>query len=207
MLPQYDLIHQLTAAQLAARLPDTAKVLVVGCGTGTEIVQLAALHPAWHFTGVDLSADMLNVAQGRCVQLGIQERVTLQCGQLTTLPSTPSHDAALLILVMHFLPDQGEKRDMLDHIVQRLKPGAPLVLVDLMEPADSMEREALRHACSQLGMDDDMVATMMHKLEQDFYPLSTPRLATLLAESGFQVPVRFFQSLGIHGMVAHTATC
>ena len=47
LVPGYELLHQATAAQLATTLNDDACILVVGAGTGKEIIELAALKPSW----------------------------------------------------------------------------------------------------------------------------------------------------------------
>ena len=63
LVPGYELLHQLTNAQLKATLKDNAHILVVGAGTGKEILALAALNPTWQFTAQDTSSDMLAIAK------------------------------------------------------------------------------------------------------------------------------------------------
>lgn len=55
----YEEMFKLSHCCLRARLPEHAKVLVVGAGTGMEISEFAPLNPGWSFCGVDPSADML----------------------------------------------------------------------------------------------------------------------------------------------------
>lgn len=85
-VPGYDLLHTLTAAEALRRLPAQAQILVVGAGSGEEIVRLASLAPHWHFTATDISADMLALAQDKCARAGITRRVTFHHGGLDTLP-------------------------------------------------------------------------------------------------------------------------
>ena len=85
LVPGYELLHQLTNAQLQATLSDNAHVLVVGAGTGKEVLALAALNPTWQFTAQDTSADMLAIAKQRFDEQGITSRVTIHGGPVETL--------------------------------------------------------------------------------------------------------------------------
>ena len=79
-MPGYELLHLLTAAQMVERLPAQARVLVVGAGTGQEILRLARARPDWQFTAADVSPDMLALAQQNFVKAGIADRVQLHAG-------------------------------------------------------------------------------------------------------------------------------
>ncbi|MDF5939114.1 class I SAM-dependent methyltransferase [Pseudomonas aeruginosa] len=74
-----------------------------GCGAGGELAELAGLRPGWRFVAADLSADMLALARQRCARLGLLERIELHCGDVAGLPPAPPCDAALVLLVLHFL--------------------------------------------------------------------------------------------------------
>src|SRR5476649_396423 len=63
-------------------LPDDARILCVGVGTGSEIIRLARKYPGWHFTGVDPSPDMLAVCAEKLQLEGLHDRCTLIEGYL-----------------------------------------------------------------------------------------------------------------------------
>lgn len=132
-LPGYELLHLLSRAQLLARLPERARLLSVGCGAGGELAELAGLRPGWRFVAADLSADMLALARQRCARLGLLERIELHCGDVAGLPPAPPCDAALVLLVLHFLRGDQAKRRFLEAVAERLAPAAPLLLANLME--------------------------------------------------------------------------
>jgi tRNA (cmo5U34)-methyltransferase len=202
----YNVLHDLTGALLGSLLPAQAQVLVVGAGTGEEIVQLGTRYPGWCFTGIDPSAEMLAVARQRIAEAGLTDRVTLHVGTVDGLPMDDRYDAATLLLVMHFLPDDGAKLALLRGIAERLRPGAPLVLADLhgdLESAGSKLRlEAWRQRQVNRGIAANNIEEMFRQLPQSVYFIPERRLEALLAEAGFTGVERFFQALLFGGWIA-----
>ena len=123
-------IHLVTDFAFAG-LPENARILVVGAGTGAEIIALAARHPGWHFTAVDPAAAMLDVFREKAAAAGILERCTVHVGYIESLPDTPVHDASTSLLVSHFLQTEGSRGAFFAEIAHRLKPGGLLVNADL----------------------------------------------------------------------------
>ena len=199
LVPGYELLHQLTNAQLLATLADNAHILVVGAGTGKEILALAALNPTWQFTAQDTSSDMLAIAKQAFEEHGIAKRVNVIEGELDKL-STKA-DAALCLLVMHFLKDDGSKKQLLKNIKANLNKGAHLYISDLMKPETDFEREAQITVCADLGLSDAGQAYTAQNLESEFYPLDRMRLSELLNECKYGIPKLYFKALGFSGYV------
>ncbi|MEL6462045.1 MAG: class I SAM-dependent methyltransferase [Cyanobacteria bacterium J06621_15] len=55
VLPGYQAMHQMVLACLRAKLSDEANLLVIGAGTGMELVQFAKSNSKWQVFGVDPS--------------------------------------------------------------------------------------------------------------------------------------------------------
>src|SRR6185312_3429439 len=62
-VPGYQAMQRMTTLLLAERVPEDARVLVLGAGGGLELKVFAEAHPNWAFDGVDPSAEMLKLAQ------------------------------------------------------------------------------------------------------------------------------------------------
>jgi SAM-dependent methyltransferase len=103
----------------------------LGCGTG-PLAELLAPHVA-QVVGVDSSAEMLQTARHRLAGL---DNVDLRRGDLQALPIDAQRlDAALLVLVLHHLPDPARAVAEAGRV---LKPGGRLLIADMF-PHDRAE--------------------------------------------------------------------
>jgi tRNA (cmo5U34)-methyltransferase len=201
LVPGYELLHQLTAAQLMTLLPDDSTILIVGAGTGMDIIQLARINESWHFIAQDISTDMLNIAKAQFTDHGLLARVTFHHGALSKL-DTPV-DAAVCLLVMHFLLDNGDKSALLQSIRDNLVSSGALFIADLVAPETKFEREAQLAMCRTLGLTKIGEQRMRHNLCHEFFPLDRIRFTELLEKSGFSHPNHYFKALGFSGVVCH----
>ena len=109
LVPGYIALHQISAARLKAQLPEQARIVVVGAGTGTEVLALARQNPHWHITAVEPSADMLALARQKCAAAEV-DNVDFFTGYMADLPLSDPFDAALCLLVMHFIETAADKQ-------------------------------------------------------------------------------------------------
>src|SRR5262245_38780329 len=119
IVPGYEAMHEMAHFLLRTRLLDHAKVLVLGAGTGQEVVAYALANPGWAITGVDPTETMLAVARQQVADHNLNDRVRLHLGYLDSLKETSLFDAATSILVMQFLADDGGKEAYLRGIASR----------------------------------------------------------------------------------------
>ena len=115
------LVHETLDAQPGQR------VLDVGCGPGFYVAELAdRVGNAGFAVGVDVSAEMLNLAKRRCEG---RTNVAFHEASATALPvDASSFDAALSVQVLEFIPEVDAA---LAEIRRVLRPGARLVLWDV----------------------------------------------------------------------------
>ncbi|MCO3064913.1 class I SAM-dependent methyltransferase [Pseudomonas aeruginosa] len=124
---------------------------------------------------------------------------------LAGLPPAPPCDAALVLLVLHFLRGDQAKRRFLEAVAERLAPAAPLLLANLMEARDAFERPVQAEACRLAGLSPEDSDGMLQRLREDFDPLSEQRLGELLEDTGFVLPSRYFQAVGYQAWIAFRA--
>ena len=103
----------------------------VGCGSGVQLLQVAVLNPAIHFTGVDRSACLLAQAAADAERLGLGN-VTWRQDDITTLDSVPNGSVAAVICTMalHDLPDVAALARTLQSIARVSTPHAALYIED-----------------------------------------------------------------------------
>ena len=142
MAPIRDALYLLLDS-LFAGLPENARILCVGVGTGAELAHLAERFPGWHFTAVDPSAAMLDICRQRATEGGFLSRCSFHQGYLDTLPAEPSHHGATCFLVSQFLLEAQARIAFFHEIACRLGPGAILANADLASDVESPAYEAL----------------------------------------------------------------
>jgi tRNA (cmo5U34)-methyltransferase len=205
-IPGYEALHQLTCMVVAEATGGRGRVLVAGAGTGAECVALAQSCPNLHVVGVDPSEAMLEHATAKVAEHGLAARIRLYADQVSGLPAFEKFDAATLLLVLHFLADDGAKAALLRDIAERLNPGAPLVLADLfLSPDEQWQSELMtlwRHLQLSMDIPEEQVDRGFKHVQRDFHPLGEDRLEKLLTEAGFTPPRPYFRALCFGGWVS-----
>lgn len=207
--PGYEALHDMAHSLLRLELEERARLLVVGAGTGMEIAGMGAEEPGWSFTGVDPSADMISVARRRLAPGGLAQRTDLRVGYTRDLPPTEPYDGATAMLVMHFLPDDGQKLEFLQSISARLRTGAPLILADLHGDENStrfsrfLAAWRLRQLAS--GMEEKDAEEMFRGLRSVVRFVPEERIIALLHEAGFEDVERFYGAMLFGAWLARKA--
>jgi len=205
IIPAYHSIYELTAHLLRDKLPKKASVLVAGAGTGKEIIDCSQNNPDWSFTGFDPAKPMLSIARKKVDAARLEKKISLILGLINDVKEK-NFDAATAILVMHFLPDDGAKLKFLRDISDKLKPGAPIILVDLEGEIGSDEYNTLSGAWKNQQL---LVRNETDRVEQEFimrenevHFIPQKRIETLLKDAGFIKTCKFFKAFLFGGYVA-----
>ncbi|MFJ7668860.1 class I SAM-dependent methyltransferase [Lysinibacillus sp. NPDC097195] len=207
-LPSYDAMLRLTKTFYQSALQEQAHFLVIGSGSGNEILQLAEQRPHWSFVGIDPSEAMLEIAEHRLQPLS-NDISLLQGTILTATMPDKKFDAASCILVLHFIASYEEKLATLQGIASHLKTGAPFVLVSKYGQLNSVETELqfdLWRAYWQ--QHTKLSATDLANMEQSIRSLSFMReedIVALLQQAGFTQPSRFFATTLFAGWICYKA--
>jgi len=201
LIPGYEVVHQQIRALLKTYVDEYAHVLIVGCGTGYELGHLVQLFPDWTFTATELSENMLDKARHHIHALNASHRVEFVLGDVDQLKTGQSFDAALSILVTHFV-DFTDKPKFFKAISSRLKSQGLFLTFDLTKIKSTQELQALRSICEANGLTPSQTAAMVDRLDDDFFPLSKQETFEQLKGCGFDAVERFTQILSYQGFMA-----
>lgn len=191
-------LHRMAMLLLAERAPRTANILVHGAGGGLELKSFVEAQPDWHFTGVDPSAEMLNLARSVLGPTG--KRVDLKQGYIDDAPPGP-YDGATCLLTLHFL-EVAERLRVLRQIRHRLKPGTSLVIAHHSYPVGSVPARwvarSIAFADSTPG-DAERISTSAQAMTSRLPILSTTEEETLLREAGYHDVELFYAAFSFRG--------
>lgn len=208
VIPGYGSLARLAVALLSCSPEARATgsdVLVAGCGTGSELLEAVAQRPDWQLTALDPSAEMLAESRQRLSAAQPAATVLWQQSTVEDLLDLPGMEGrfsgALSVLVLQSLPDDGSKLAFLTALARSLKPGAQLVLVDLMRSALSSLEPQLDAAWLAFQAASGLEASAAVGASQGLHPIGLARLTSLVNAAGFGDPARIFQALGFEGFL------
>lgn len=201
MIPNYEYLMYSMPRYLRQEIgsKDNGNVLIAGCGTGNEIKTFKEHDDFWELTGVDPSPDMIGLARKK---LSRYNKVKLVVGQVKGLPSSRKFDGATLSLVLHFLPDDGTKLGLLKDIAERLKPGAPFLLIDMFGTMEEVSQNLeLFKGMSTGKYDAHAIDLQIQKIKEEIHFVKEDRFLELMEQAGFSRPIRYHQSLIFGGWI------
>jgi len=181
-----------------AALPEDARILCVGAGTGSEILHLASRFPGWRFTAVEPARGMLDVCRRRADEAGIAERCEFHEGYLDSLPAGASYQAATSFLVSQFILDQTARSAFFEQIAERLVPGGMLASSDLSTEQDAPGYDDLlrvwQRTITPTDVSDEGLRRMKATYAKDVAVLPPDQVEAVLRAGGFETPRPFFQA-------------
>lgn len=207
VVPGYDALHEMIKVLLNRYVGrDQARCLAVGCGTGVELVSLGQHFENWAILGVEPAPAMAKVAQANIEIEQLSDRCHVEQGYVRDLSDQDQFDVATLILVMHFVPDDGSKEELLRSIADHLKPGAPLVLADLHAEVKG-ERfqkfmQVWRDWQLHQGMPEHIVDRGFEHVVRDIQFVTEDRIMELLHKVGFKTIEPFYGAFLFGGWIA-----
>lgn len=128
-----DMPHMALAMHLAARYAARgwrgSRALDVGCGPGRLVIGLAQRVPGLQVVGLDLSEEMLDLAQARAERAGVAGLVQFWRGDAQQTPFPDDHvDLVVSTLSLHHWNDPVA---VLDEMARLARPGGRVVVFDL----------------------------------------------------------------------------
>src|SRR5260370_26980475 len=139
LLPLYDLMTRLMGADQArigllnrAQIRPGHRVLDIGCGTGTLLIQLKRLYPETDAVGLDPDPKALARARRKGARAAVSIHLDQGFGDELPYPEA-SFDRVLSSLMFHHIPTD-EKVKTLRAIRRVLKPGGEFHMLDFEGP-------------------------------------------------------------------------
>lgn len=119
------------SARISQLIPDGARVLDLGCGPGTQLVQIAEFNPKVSFIGVDLADNMLASAKRYSAsrQVGNIEWRKADICALDAF-GDQSFDGVISTMTLHHLPTLDHLRRTFAEIGRLLRPDGVMYLAD-----------------------------------------------------------------------------
>ncbi|WP_144556257.1 class I SAM-dependent methyltransferase [Bacillus pumilus] len=202
-VPGYQLLHELTIDVLVTELKGEAPyILTVGAGGGEEIINMLQRKEDWLITGVDPSPSMLDMAKRRVAKLEMETRVTWHEATLDKVSAEPVYDAAVSLLVIHFI----EKRQLfLEEVAHRLQPDAPFMLAfiqgEMKSHAFQQELHMLSLFMQRQGLEKEVFTSFKNRLGSATHPVPEEEIKEQLIKAGFKDIRPYFQAGMIKGLV------
>lgn len=132
-------------------------IVDLGCGPGDIPLRVARRHPTCNVTGIDASQPMITYAEQAVQQAGFQDRVQFLCQRFQDVTLSPPADAMISNSLVHHVPNPLRFWYCLKTL---LKPGAPILVMDLLRPESSEAAQAIV---------DEQAAGEPERLRQDFF--------------------------------------
>lgn len=205
IIPAYETLHQMVNHLLSPLLPVDAHMLVVGAGTGMDIITCGTANPQWTFTAVEPSEAMFAACRDNIAASSLRTRVQMHCGYINDLSTDLKFDAATAILVSHFIQDEQEKLIFFSTISDFLRESSPFIVADLHGDKDREDFQLLikswKHLFSRLDVSEKDVEEAFNHIQRDISFISEHHYKKLLEESGFGHITNFYRAYLFGGWI------
>ena len=132
-------------------------ILDLGCGPADIPIRLVRLCTGFNIVGVDASVPMITLAQKAIHEANCSEQIRIVCQRIQNVVLEERADAIISNSLVHHVPNPLQFWYVLKQLA---KPGAPVLVMDLLRPESAEEAQALV---------DHYAADEPEQLRLDFY--------------------------------------
>jgi len=173
-------------------------VLIVGCGTGADLIPLAQLFQNWSFDAIEPAKEMITYCRTELDRLGLGGRVKLHETDLQSYSTTKRYAAVSSVLISQNLPDDRDAQNFFFRLYDLLLPGGWLFSADA-HIAANQDRERMLNLWEQqalfAGTPADIVSGLRSRFETDLWPRDEAVIEEFLGRAGFNSWLKPFSSL------------
>jgi SAM-dependent methyltransferase len=108
------------------------RVIDLGCGAADVTIRFARAYPQASLLGIDGAEPMLQLGREAVARAGLDSRVVLRRLRLPSAALDGDHDAVISNSLLHHL---AEPATLWRALAQAARPGAPVLIMDLLRPA------------------------------------------------------------------------
>lgn len=199
VIPGYEQTFTALAALLASGDGAPGSVLIVGTGTGRELVTLGTAFPDASITAVDPSERMIALSREAGRAAGLDARTRLVRGFTDDLDPDAAYDVATVFNVMHFLADDGAKEALLRSVSSRVRPGGRVVLFDLHgDPSGEpfrLQRDTWYDFFDRRGLTGAARERFVDRLDRGIVYVPESRILELCDRAGLDLVTRWYAFL------------
>ena len=135
---------------------DSARILVIGCGSGGITLSLALDHGASHVTGIDVEAPACNAARKRAHDAGAADRVTIL--QVEPGPFEFADRSFDVVFSKDAIIHVADKDMLAREVFRVLKPGGWFAASDWLISHDDTPRPGMARYIELEGLDFSMAS-------------------------------------------------
>jgi 2-polyprenyl-3-methyl-5-hydroxy-6-metoxy-1,4-benzoquinol methylase len=128
-------LYQLIVESILKLSPKSGRALDLGCGSGQLLCKIASEMPGMRFTGLDLSANMLDFARRSRAQYDL-DNVSFRQGSWFDVDGLgrSSYDLVTWHLALHHCDSADDVVRVVDAAAELVKPEGTLILFDIVRP-------------------------------------------------------------------------
>ncbi len=126
---RFAILRQKLLAILNLLLPESGRILDVGCGFGLFSAYFSMVAPERSIVGVDPCAKRVAMARNVKAQLGLENN-QYRVGTVATANPEGPFDGIFMLDVLHHVA-RDEQRPLLEHLRRLLAPGGVLIIKDI----------------------------------------------------------------------------
>lgn len=193
-MPDFDAFYGTAATLVEMTIPEGARILDLGCGTGILSEFILSRSPSAEMTLLDQSAEMLDVAQTRLQKYSI---TAVQGSFDEALPAGP-FDAIISSLAIHHLSDEKKAR-LFHRVSEALVSDGIFINADQVAGPTPWHTDVYRamneEQARELGTDDVEWTAALQRMSIDQYATIDWHLARFV-EVGLSRCDTFFKRFG-----------